>query len=171
MNCKTYQREIALWVGNDLSSRRARRLEHHLQNCAACRDYADSFRRHQNNIRKTAAEPLDTELGVGLLEAALSQIQAAPRPRPRFRPPVLVKAAAMAAAVAAILFAIWVFHQPGVNAPPKLAVPPVAANTAPRPIAPSQEPPVRIPQIHKKNPVVMKLLTDDPNVVFVMLSD
>jgi len=168
MSCKKYQREIALWAGDDLSAGRVRRLERHLRECADCREYAQSFRRHQEKVAEAAAEPQDDELCAGITEAVMSRVRAAGKPVARRWTAMPVKAAALIAAAAVVLLSLAIVHRPGRITPPTVSAPAVAANAAPRPPA-APAPPAA--QVRMKNPVVMKLLTDDPNVVFVMLSD
>jgi anti-sigma factor RsiW len=43
MSCVSNQRKIALHASGDLSDRTARKLERHLDTCAACRTYADAL--------------------------------------------------------------------------------------------------------------------------------
>lgn len=43
MNCRTAKKQIALWVGNDLSQSAIESLEHHIENCPKCQDRAEAL--------------------------------------------------------------------------------------------------------------------------------
>jgi hypothetical protein len=43
MNCRTARKQIALWVGNDLSQSAIESLEHHIENCPKCQERAEAL--------------------------------------------------------------------------------------------------------------------------------
>lgn len=161
MRCERFHFEIALWVEGDLGNWRARRLERHLSLCANCRAYAESFRRHQAAVKQIAAQPLEE---AGLAEAVMARVQTgtARSRRSRF---VTYRAAAVAAGLALVGVLAW--FQYDWERPPDSAQRITA--TLPGPASTPALPHPAASPIRK--PVMVKLLTDDPNVVFVMLSD
>ncbi|MCX5771683.1 MAG: zf-HC2 domain-containing protein [Candidatus Hydrogenedentes bacterium] len=171
MTCDRFRFDIALWVENDLSGWRARRLQRHLRKCPHCQAYAESFRRHQATVKQVAAEPIDDTLAAGLVEAVMARTKSADaqkvQPVRRPRPVSAYRTAAVAAGLALALVAAWLLYPWTLQRP--MDVPrPLTATTG----NPVEKPGLTHPAVPPVNkPVMVKLLTDDPNVVFVMLSE
>jgi anti-sigma factor RsiW len=82
MNCARARRWLALFAGADLPSRKARRLEKHLEGCPGCRKELEELRAALAGIQAAAArETLDWPEGEwkGLMAQVRSE---KPRPRP-----------------------------------------------------------------------------------------
>jgi hypothetical protein len=170
MDCKKSQRWIALHVEGDLPGRKAARLERHLAECAGCREFASRMEASQAAWKAVGAEPVD--------EAALREVRArvlarVAAERPRAFP--LWRWAAVTAAVALISGTGYVVPNLISTLPPPppgpgpivVVQPPVPP---PRPQAVARVVPVRKPKPVVKaaepaQPLLVKLETDDPNVV------
>jgi anti-sigma factor RsiW len=62
VKCSHWHRTIALYVGRELGPRRGRRVEQHLEGCAACRDLAEKLAAdgsYLKNLDVLASENLD----------------------------------------------------------------------------------------------------------------
>jgi len=63
MNCKRFERLIALHVEGDLAERQARNVESHLAGCATCRRFADELKASQGAMKDLRHETIyETDL-------------------------------------------------------------------------------------------------------------
>jgi len=63
MNCKRFERLIALYVEGDLAERQVRKVEFHLAGCAACRRFADELKASQGAMKDLRHETIcETDL-------------------------------------------------------------------------------------------------------------
>jgi hypothetical protein len=212
MKCARLERDIALWVGGELSGRRAAQIAVHVAGCDLCRGLADRLRADRILLTEVAsAGPQETLVALreGVLDRVRSGVSA---PRPQVRPlAVRVRwasafAAAMVLLVVGSVVIVWRSAPPSgaltASAPrpaPSPGVPPAPSVTGSAPVSPSgtargTAPPsvhetVRVterpllarsavvrPQQGAKREataevLVIKLLTDDPNVVIYWLVD
>ncbi|HTM49316.1 MAG TPA: zf-HC2 domain-containing protein [Bryobacteraceae bacterium] len=170
MSCPAFEPLIALYVEGEASGGEAVQVEQHLPGCAACRELLEDLQSTQSALKDLRMEPVDPALVAAVRAGVLSGIDGRRR---LFWP----WAAALAAAIglAAILLA----------PPRKPGSPPMPVAVA-RPPAPAMEPPrrelpvsrakVRRPRRrskpeHPAEPLVVKMLTDDPDVVIIWLVD
>jgi len=158
MSCPRYENQIALYAGGDLPGPEAEELKHHLARCPACAALLEDLR--ENVV-------LMTELsGHAIAESEYVALRA-------IRPRQWWKVAAAAALFLVALGGIALKVQPEVAPPPALAQ---VRQWAPPPQAPEVRKTVRAPvpvvarepeQTAKtaSEPMVVKLLTSDPDVV------
>lgn len=190
MKCRQLEEKIALYVEGDLGERAASEVQEHLRGCAACRDLAAGLSESQAALRSLRAEEID--------DAALTEVRRRVLGQIGSQKPSWLYAwrwqhalgGAMAVAVAAFL--LWPRQEvpPPQSPPAPVAVverppeaapvkPPVAkpkpkapatqvARREPRPAEPSR---VQAANPASREPLVVKLLTDDPNIVIVWLID
>ncbi len=60
MSCRRFHPLLALWVGGDLTPRRALRVEKHLAGCSACRVLADRLSDNRSLVARLAEPSPDT---------------------------------------------------------------------------------------------------------------
>ncbi len=196
MNCRGWNPNIALYVEGDLDRDVARELEIHLSSCVECRDFADTLRLTQSELRQLRSETIETSSLNRVRAGVLDQVRAMEMRRTwmdrtaiwlwggyRWRYAVLGSVAVFAAALW-----IWQASSPHVPAPETVkAVSPhvgrpetgqvaVAGGGPGAPVkrhikATGRMKPAE-PAADEKNPdTVVQILTDDPNVVIYWLID
>jgi anti-sigma factor RsiW len=157
---------MALHVEGDLAARKAVRLERHLAECAECRAFAARMESSQAAVKALAAEPADESALREVRARVLARI-AAEQPRPRAFP--LWRWAAVA-----VLISISVTGYVIPNLIPTLPPPPPGPTPVAfvQPIVPPPREVARVVRVRKPKPVVkksepllVKLETNDPNVV------
>jgi hypothetical protein len=180
MNCGRYEKRIALYVERDLSEGKARRLERHLAGCERCRDVLAELEASQAAVKSLGAEPVERAAYDQIRARVLQQIAAAPV-RPAGRPWRWAWAAAAAAAIVAGWFALRPGQTP---APVRRPATEIARSNMPEPPQVVMPPParpkpsarrVRRPAVRQRRPsaapLVVKLETEDPNVVIYWIVD
>jgi anti-sigma factor RsiW len=172
MSCQEFEPLIALYIEGELPD--AKQVEEHVTVCADCRELLQDLQASQAAVRQWASEPVDTALLAAVRAGVLSRIE----DRRRLIWP-WVAAVAMAAALIAVFLV-----------PPRK---PAAESPAPVPIAQTPpvsggaDPPVRSrrprrrsvavrtpPKAHVSEPtppLVVKMFTDDPDIVIIWLVD
>jgi hypothetical protein len=171
MNCRDWEERIALHAGGDLPSREAAETEGHLQGCAGCREFAAELREHAAWMRQ-AHQSLPAAADFGAMRAGvLERLERKGRPAGWW--PVW---AGGLAAMGVLVLVLW--HNP--RREPAIRVP-IAAVAKP-PIATVENPPTRpaLPARRRAHtvrppatlqPLMVKLITDDPNVVIYWIVD
>ncbi len=163
MSCEQYERPIALYVEGDIEDAG---LERHLAGCAGCRDLLEDLRASQAMLKELpGADP-------AFLNAVRSGVFARIGERRRMLWPWVAAGAMAAAALSAIVL------RPALRQPVPSA-PPAHVHVAATPVAPVM--PVQAIQRRRrlrvrkmapaKEPLVVKMLTDDPNIVIIWLVD
>jgi hypothetical protein len=192
MNCKWSEKDIALFVERDLASAKAREIEAHLASCAACRtlaaDLAESqavFKTlKQDNLSAAALSSLRSrvlaELGTGKVRPAwgrwvyalagvgcLALMGAGSLWYMQTPPPPVQQAVMRAPVPPAEAAPLYEGHKGADSAPDRV---PAAKRTRRKPPQPpAQEPDqVEIPAEPPRQ-LVVKLLTDDPDIVIYWL--
>jgi len=190
MSCSRWHRLVALYVGDDLDRSRAERLERHLELCPSCRDLAQDLRRDLRRLRELdSAAAADPDLG-SVRAAVMAKIQSRRTPPAVFVEPRLL--AALAAVVVVVVLALLfregrepaVSHiavrenpspAPVAAADPQPAVAfeaPQAADSRVARAEPSpREPVARTSPSAPVEPMTIKILTDDPEVVIYWIVD
>ena len=174
MNCREIEGLIALHAGGDLNPEEAAAVEQHLDGCDACRALAAELRDCQTVLNELGAE-VPGEAVYGSLLARLSAASALQR---RWTWAL----AAAAAVLLGLAGSVWQYaerQRPGAThleiARATLPVPraPEVKKAVTMPAATSDRPKTRVRRARARKPefrqdaepLVMKLLTDDPNVV------
>jgi anti-sigma factor RsiW len=165
MNCGDWEERIALYAGGDASPAEAVQVERHLAECPGCRGFAHGMRQ-----ALAALQDAHTDLP---MEAQFAAVRARVMERVRQkRRPVWVYAGAAAAVVLAALAGIRMEQQPVPPEPEavcRVPAPPAEAFVIPR----KAEAAVRraAPHRHPREQVLMKLVTNDPNVVIYWIAE
>lgn len=180
MNCADWEERIALYEGGDLAPDESAEVERHLAGCAGCQVFASGIRESLALLREAHAEPLDDSAFAAVRAGVIGELER--RPARRWW---LVLAAAAAAALMVAIFAIRTTPpQPVVavrtEAPPRrVEIPrPVEASPAPPPAVvvrvhhrrPRPHPAEETPKAETP-PLVVKMVTDDPNIVIYWIAD
>lgn len=161
MTCAERERELALYAGGDLCD--AAGLERHLDECARCRRYVDGLRALLAELAAGAA-PSTPPIAVTVMRRIRAR---------RYGWAAFGATAAAAAVLIAVQIAALSRPVPAIS----LALRPPAAPvvTAARHAAPAAAVKPRLARrtvpARPSEPVVVKLVTDDPNVVIYWLTD
>ena len=191
MSCKRFEWLIALYVEGDLPERRARNVERHLAACAECRRFAEELKASQGALKDLRHETIyETDLHElhrrVIVAVALKQPEYAAAWRMdgfRMRKTWVGAAGALAvaalAAVAVVYFSMMYGRSPSEPHQREIvatdAVEPAAPAVPSRPVdehevrPASVAPPVVESAAHQ--PVVIKILTDNPDVVIILVTN
>jgi hypothetical protein len=175
MNCRDWEERIALHAGGDLAPAEAEEVERHLRECAGCQVLASGLRQSLAWLKEEHDEPLAGAHFSAVRARVVAELErGAPWARRR------AWGYGLAAAAVVALLAMLALR-PG-RTPVRLAPPVVAANHAPvvavrEPVSP---PPPHRRVVRRKvkqepaaqpEPLIVKLQTDDPNVVIYWIAD
>jgi predicted anti-sigma-YlaC factor YlaD len=183
MNCVEWEERIALQAGGDLPEAEAAEVERHLARCRECREFSGALKGNLELLREAHSEPI----AEAHFAAVRARVMAGISRRPRWR----WVWAGLAAAAAVVLLAV-ALRPVRVPEVPRVAVriPPaplgiVPATTAPlrsrlsnlsgpRPSGSGYRHVARVepgPPVPAPEPLVVKLFTNDPNVVIYLIAD
>lgn len=196
MSCERYEEKIALAAGGDLDAGEQRRLDRHLAYCPACRAFAEEMRQSRGAVRRLARVPIGDEV-FARVRAGVFERAAAEAEKRRLPPRWLAAAAVLVVALGA---ALWQLRRgapeprivertsppvagsmeppsehEALGAPPAVDSPSAVADleTPPPPEAPTAgaaaPPPAAPPPAAE--PLVIRWVTDDPDVVIYWLVD
>lgn len=184
MNCSNWEERIALYAGGDLPAEDAAAVEHHLGECPGCQVFASGVKESVGLLRAAGQEPLPDAYCSAVRARVLATLES--RQRPWWRSSW---AYGCGAALLAFLWFLMVPAPPRKTAqsvahrvlpvhqapaePAPVAVPlPVVSPVRTRPFhATSRRPKVRTLPAATGSPVIVKMLTDDPDVVIYWISD
>jgi anti-sigma factor ChrR (cupin superfamily) len=177
MNCGDWEERIALYAGGDLGAPDSSAVERHLAGCGECRGFAQGISDSLALLRAAHEEPIAAGHYAAVRAAVLDRLARGPSPWPRW-----LWAPALAAGLAVAGFFLTVrpvqkprvyvaavrppVELPAVPVRPAKAVPQPAPVRRPRPqrtVAPKPPTPVE--------PLVVKLITNDPDVVIYWIAD
>jgi hypothetical protein len=170
VSCAEWEERVALWAGGDVEGSEAAEVERHTADCAGCREFAAGITADLAALR---ADPITAADLTAVRTRVLARIDAVRRPWWRT---VWAWGFAAAAAVIAVFATV---PRPGpAPAPPRVAM---AHPTAPyvERFTPARPPPRRVimraaapapPPAPKPEPLVIKLLTDDPDVIIYWIA-
>lgn len=174
MNCRNWEERIALYIEGDLPAGQATEAERHLAECAECREFAATLKGDLSILRAAHSEPIEAARFAAVRARVLDRIQRQRRPA-WWLPWVAVPLAA-----AAMLFVTF-RPRPVEPLPVALSLPPAPqiqpVEPAAEPTAPPAPPrrPRRIrPKLNPRRPpepLMVKLVTDDPNVVIYWIAN
>ncbi|HWC97699.1 MAG TPA: zf-HC2 domain-containing protein [Candidatus Sulfopaludibacter sp.] len=176
MNCIHWEERIALWAGGDLKAADAAEVERHLEDCPACQVFAAGLKESLEFAREAHQEAIAPAHFAAVRARVLAELAGTRRPWWRSAWTYGLSAAA----VCALLLAIGLPpRQVAVTTRPAV-LPHVQVPIPDRPIVRQVQAvhrrthrraaPVPIPAGEEK-PVIVKLVTDDPNVVIYWISD
>jgi hypothetical protein len=165
MTCREYEPLIALYVEGDLNDRD---VERHLAECSDCRELLGDLRVSQAALKELAT------VDAAFLSAVRSGVLARIADKRRIVWPWIAAFAAAVVLIAAILTAprkpALIAKAPVTGGGTGLLAgrPSVIAQAAPKP---KRSRPARRPRTAPPEPLVVKMLTDDPNIVIIWLVD
>ena len=159
MNCRQFEPLIALYAGHDLDD--TTQVESHLAQCSECRELLEDLQASQSALKEWGADPVDAAFLASVRTDVLARIENRRKP---FWPWVAVFATVAAAVI------VFVATPPD-PVPPPPPPPQVVAQMIPqietRARAPRRKRVVR----RKAEPLVVKMLTDDPDIIVIWLVD
>jgi anti-sigma factor RsiW len=180
MSCSQFEELIALYIEGDLPERNIRPVEEHLKLCPACREFAEELTASQSALKALGSEPVDEALYSQMRQRVLTEIGA----RQATAWPIWVYALA---ASCMVVLAVWAFLEHRPAQPPREEAAHISrpqdsrpAEPAPRLIVPRLLPRTRGPARPRTvavetpvsaEPLLVKLITDDPDVVIYWLID
>ncbi|HVW10080.1 MAG TPA: zf-HC2 domain-containing protein [Bryobacteraceae bacterium] len=169
MNCEKTCELIALAASGDVTAAERTAIDRHLANCAICREEAAAFAALTGEL----AAMRDESAGEGVFSAVracvLKEISGSRRP-------ICLKAWPAFAAAIACTAILVVLLRPVPTPPQPLpevreAEPSVSLPAVPE-TAPARAAKPHVTPIHKQSePLVIQMLTDDPNVIIYWIAD
>jgi hypothetical protein len=162
MNCGRFESMIALDVEGDLPMRQAARLAQHLAICAGCRQFAEEILESQAWMKSLRLEAPPASVMVEVRRQRPGRT--VPWPFLRWAP------LAVTAGLFLAMLPDVVSRRPEL-APPKLEIATVNAIPPAAPVARVIAPVRKRRRAPKPEPLLVKLVTDDPEVVIYWLVD
>ena len=177
MHCKDWEERVALHAGGDLAGADAAGVERHLAECAACRMLWSGIKQSLELLQGAHAEAEAPGIYTAVRGRVLAKLEA--RRMPWWRRGWVVGFAAAAVAVILMALASWPVRRVG-PLPPR-----VAAIIPPAPAAQALRAVLARPLPHKRRvvaaeqagnpqpsqPLMVRLVTDDPNIVIYWIAD
>jgi anti-sigma factor RsiW len=167
MTCERYERWAALAASGDFDSREQAQFEAHLQGCPSCRILAEEFAALTSELSGMKDPAIDPAVYASIRRNVMER-----RSSRRFRVPLWPLLPAATAAVLAILALCWPTRlQHNIASVPTQ----VSTRHTVKVIPAARTVKKRQPGIARKmesgQPLVVKMLTDDPDVVIIWLVD
>lgn len=164
MKCAGWEERIALAVEGDLPAREAAGVERHLAGCEGCREFEAALRKSQAVLKEFGNEAVDAAVLDRIRDRVMAQVAA--QPRRKVWPWLWVPVPAFAALLAVVM--LWPRNLPEIPPPPVPvasipAAPPAPVIRWPRPAVVHVAARPKVPAAPP--PLLMKIVTDDPNVV------
>jgi anti-sigma factor RsiW len=168
MACSRFESQLALYAGGDLAEDAVRELEEHLSLCPGCREVAEGLAQSQAALLRLGVEEVDGRVLADVRRRVMDEVGSR-------RPSWLYTLGwrhAVAAGLAVLVAIIGLWPRPAVPPPPappafRLPAPEVAKS---RPPATRHVVPVK-PAPAAQEPLMVKMFTDDPDVVIVWFID
>lgn len=162
MSCERWEEPIALYVEGDLAGPRP--VEEHLRGCSGCREFAAEIRASQAALKDLGDEPVDPALLAAIRARVLDRVAAPPRRLAWWLAPV--------AAALLVVLSIPKEEPLVVRTPAPPRAPEIARSTVARPPAPLR----RVHRVARRQaessaPLVIKILTEDPDVVIYWVGE
>ena len=177
MNCSDWEERIALHAGGDLPPAEAAEVERHLRECAGCQVLASELQQSLAWLKEEHDEPLPGAHFLAVRARVVAE-------RENQRRPLWRRAWGYGlAAVAVVALLVMLALRPGRT--PVVAVRTNRSLTVAALSPPAVREPVVAPQPHRRvarrvvkrepapqpEPLIVKLQTDDPNVVIYWIAD
>jgi len=185
MTCHYFEKDIALFVEGDLPSLRLAEVEAHLRGCETCREFADELRESQALLQGLRQDMVSSAALAGVRERVLGQLRSMDSSGVRtrlerwiyagFRPRYALTSVVLGVMVSA---GIWSAMRPvkppdivrAVVPPPVVDVPSTPAKVVPARAVRKTTKAQRHKEVDAQLKVI-KLFTDDPNIVIYWLVD
>ena len=184
MNCVDWEERIALYAGGDLAPETAETVERHVAECAGCQVLLSGLRESLALAREVHAEAVEAAHFAAVRARVLAELERAPARRWRF-----AWGFAMAAAAAVLLLVLWPRPEPKTVTQARVPAPVVDQSGADSPVRGGPPgPPARVSRTVRPRrkagpggpertrgsappePMVVKLLTNDPDVVIYWIT-
>jgi anti-sigma factor RsiW len=175
MNCSDWEERIALHAGGDLPPTETAEVERHLRECAGCQVLASGLKQSLAWLKEAHAEPLAAAHFSAVRARVVAELEQKRRPLWRW-------AWSYGLAAVAVALLVMLVLRPGRT--PVRRTPVVATNHPPVVVAsePVVPPPphrrvarrvvrANVPDTSSGEPLIVKLQTDDPNVVIYWIAD
>ena len=175
MNCRDWEDRIALYAGGDLAAAEAQAVERHVAACAGCQSLLGGLRGSLETLRQAHGEPVDAAHYAAVRARVMGQLERGLDTRWRH-----AWVYAMVVAAVALTVAVWPRPPERLLAPmPPAPVAPVAqvqvqvqpaepvAHPAPHRMRPRK---LAMKSPESAEPLVVKLYTNDPNVVIYWIT-
>jgi anti-sigma factor RsiW len=176
MNCSDWEERIALHAGGDLPPAETANVERHLRECAGCQVLASGLQQSLALLKEVHDEPLAPAHFSAVRARVMAELE-------QKRRPLWAWAWSFGLAAATVALLVMLALRPGRT--PEHRAPAVAVNhppvvTASEPVVPPPPhrrvrrrvvvPPI-VPDTPTPEPLIVKLQTDDPNVVIYWIAD
>lgn len=173
MNCKDWEERVALYAGGDLGPALESEVKRHLAECAGCRDDARGMEDTLALLRSAHNDPIAAGRYTAVRAGVVARLAREPRPWRRW---VWTAGLAAGLAVAAVLVTPQPAKKPNatVAAVRRADAPPVAVRPAEpvvQTVRPRRRSPRRTVAPRQGEPLVVKLITNDPDVVIYWIAD
>ena len=180
MNCSDWEERIALHAGGDLPPAEAAEVERHLRECAGCQMLASGLKQSLAVLKEAHAEPLAAAHFLAVRARVVAELG-----NQRRQGALWARRRLWGYGLAAVAVALLVMLalRPGrtperrtpvgaVNRPPVVAARgPVVPPPPRRRVARRVVRPPSVPVSPDPEPLIVKLQTDDPNVVIYWIAD
>jgi anti-sigma factor RsiW len=173
MNCGNWEERIALYAGGDLQAAEAAEVERHLGDCPGCQVFASGLKDSLEVLQGAHREPIAPAHFAAVRARVMAELEGARQPWWR-------KAWVYGLVAAAVALVLVLAPRPAAPVHPRqIAVRPVPPEVpAPAPVVAKVVHAARRRRSHPAvfhsdpgSPIVVKLLTDDPDVVIYWITD
>jgi hypothetical protein len=163
MNCIGWEERVALYAGDDLVDSD---MERHLAECAACREFCAEIRAMLTSLREEHGAEIQAAEFAAVRSGVIAEIE---RGRRVWRRLAWASGVGIAAA---LVMGLALRPGPLLGPPPRVAVNIPSAVMTPRAERRAVSPPQAASLPHKKREAVLvKLQTSDPNIVIYWIAD
>lgn len=177
MNCSEWEERIALYIGADVPASERAEVERHLAECPGCQVFASGTKESLNLLRDAHQDVPDPAHFAAVRARVLATLEAERRPWWRRG---WIYGAALAAAAVLLVVASLPAPKPQPHQVAVVTVPPVRTTAPPAPAKVR-----RVRHVHRTiqrapvapiatpvgtKPIVVKLVTDDPNIVIYWIT-
>ena len=166
MNCVEWEERVALYAGGDLAPRDVQAVEQHVAECAGCQMLLSGLRESLALVREAHSEPIESAHFAAVRARVLAEIEGG-----RVRWWRYAWALAAAAAGVVLLAVLWPRTEEhlALHTPAAPTAPAIARVELPR--VPARVHPVRSAAAEPAETVLMKIETDNPDVVIYWIAE
>lgn len=171
MNCKDWEERIALHAEGDLPEPERAVAEQHLAECAGCREFLEELKQSLASLRAAHVQPIEASAYAALRARVLERID---HGHGRAWWLGWIGALAATSAVLVVLLQPRPVPPPArVAAPPQVALAPQTpvVSVPPEPLPRRKRKTAPRPELRRPEPLMVKLITDDPNVVIYWITN
>ncbi len=175
MNCRDWEGRLALYMGGDLPGEQAVEVERHLGECPGCQVFSSGLREARELLLEMHRDPVSPAHFAAVRARVLAELERQQRPFWRRG-----WAFGLAAVAAALLILLAVRPGPTAHRNSSAPLEPVASDrpdtagvTGTQPAIPAAPHKRRVPAKKEQpgEPVLIRVVSDDPNVVIYWIAD